>query len=1052
VIEEKNVKVPFRKLKYIHHMSDIQIRNLKRHKEYEEVFERTYEEVRKYPDNAVAYIGGDIAHSKTEMSPELVDQLSRLFKNLADIVPTIIIAGNHDCNLNNRSRLDCLSPIVDNLKHPNLHYLKDTGVYKCADVKFVVWDVWDDKKKYIKAKDVKGDTKIVLFHGTVDKCQTDLGFRLPSDVKITQFKGYDMGLLGDIHKRQHLNKEETISYCGSLVQQNHGEGLDHGYLLWDVPKRKSTYIPVHNEFGYYTLDIDNGKFKDVIDMPQKARLRLRVANTNAVQLKKILALIHSKYGIKEINVIRTDGFSGDKIRVEDKIDVGDITNSDYQYNLIEDYLNRNYIVDEELLVKIKEINDDLNVVLPDEEIQRNVSWKLKSLEFDNMFSYGKDNVVNFTKLNGIVGLFAPNASGKSSLLDALSFCLFDTSSRAFKAANILNNKKGSFHCKANFEIDGLDYYIERTAKKNFRSGHVKVDVEFWMVDEGGDKISLNGDQRRTTNANIRRVVGTFEDFVLTSLSLQTNNTVFIDKTQKERKELLAQFMGIGIFDQLYMLAHEDISEVSAILKDFKKRDYGLELSDINKNLLILNKVESKLLVEKGNISGEESQLNVDILELTKKLKSVDDSILDVDKLKGDKLHTRGELNDIDVRLGTLKSNRTQNEFRETELKEKIKNYTDSNLNQKYLKLQQFIEDRKDTKIEIDKLKIEVRHKLDKIDKLGNLKYDEDCEFCMSNPFTLDAISTREGLDDDKKLADKYVKKYDRIDKKVRDLEYAKNDKVDLDRSLNALQNIEIQNSKFVSEETVLRERKKALISQITIFEEKISKYYMQEKDILYNKEIEEDIEDLKITINDLSALIQKNEDDLNDSRGKIKVAETNKQNIVDTINKVEDLEIKYKAYEYYLDAVKRDGVPYELVSKALPTVEGEVNNILAQIVDFNIVLQMDGKNINTFIAYDEDNVWPLELSSGMERFISSLAIRVGLINVCNLPRTNFLAIDEGWGTMDSDNLNSVYNLFQYLKSQFQFTLIVSHIESMRDAVDSLLEIKKEGNYSNINYA
>ena len=40
---------------------------------------------------------------------------------------------------------------------------------------------------------------------------------------------------------------------------------------------------------------------------------------------------------------------------------------------------------------------------------------------------------------------------------------------------------------------------------------------------------------------------------------------------------------------------------------------------------------------------------------------------------------------------------------------------------------------------------------------------------------------------------------------------------------------------------------------------------------------------------------------------------------------------------------------------------------------------------------------PLELSSGMERFISSLAIRVGLMNVSNLPRTNFLAIDEGWG-------------------------------------------------------
>ena len=75
------VKVPFRKLKHIHHKSDIQIRNLKRHREYEEVFNRLYEKVKEYPENAVAYIGGDIAHSKTEMSPELIDQLSRLFKN-----------------------------------------------------------------------------------------------------------------------------------------------------------------------------------------------------------------------------------------------------------------------------------------------------------------------------------------------------------------------------------------------------------------------------------------------------------------------------------------------------------------------------------------------------------------------------------------------------------------------------------------------------------------------------------------------------------------------------------------------------------------------------------------------------------------------------------------------------------------------------------------------------------------------------------------------------------------------------------------------------------
>ncbi len=449
MIEPKVVKVPFRKLKHIHHISDIQIRNLKRHKEYEEVFERTYEEVRKNKNNAVVYIGGDIAHSKTDMSPELVDQLSRLFKNLSDICPTIIIAGNHDCNLNNRSRMDVLTPIVNNLQHPNLHYLKDTGVYKFADTSFVVWDCWTDEKDFIEAKDVEGNTKVVLFHGTVDRCETDLGFRLPSDVKITKFKGYDLGLLGDIHKRQHLNKSETISYCGSLVQQNHGEGLSHGYLLWDVPNRKSKYIEIPNDYGYYTIDIDSGNVPDCPDIPKKARLRVRVSNTSATELKKALAVIHNKYGIEEMSVTRTDSlYNNDRVRNK-TISIGDINNTDVQYQLIVDYLNANHIVDDETLLKIKNINESLNQDLPEEEVYRNVHWKLKTFEWSNMFSYGEDNIVDFTKLNGIVGMFAPNAQGKSSLLDALSFCLFDTCSRAFKAENVLNNKKKDFYCKVN---------------------------------------------------------------------------------------------------------------------------------------------------------------------------------------------------------------------------------------------------------------------------------------------------------------------------------------------------------------------------------------------------------------------------------------------------------------------------------------------------------------------------------------------------------------------------------------------------------------------------
>ena len=53
--------------------------------------------------------------------------------------------------------------------------------------------------------------------------------------------------------------------------------------------------------------------------------------------------------------------------------------------------------------------------------------------------------------------------------------------------------------------------------------------------------------------------------------------------------------------------------------------------------------------------------------------------------------------------------------------------------------------------------------------------------------------------------------------------------------------------------------------------------------------------------------------------------------------------------------------------------------------------------------------------------------------------------------MDSENLNSVYNLFQFLKSQFDFSLIISHIETMRDAVDTLLDVHKKNGFSSVTF-
>jgi DNA repair exonuclease SbcCD ATPase subunit len=106
-------------------------------------------------------------------------------------------------------------------------------------------------------------------------------------------------------------------------------------------------------------------------------------------------------------------------------------------------------------------------------------------------------------------------------------------------------------------------------------------------------------------------------------------------------------------------------------------------------------------------------------------------------------------------------------------------------------------------------------------------------------------------------------------------------------------------------------------------------------------------------------------------------------------------------------------------------------------------LDLDGKNINAKIIYDEEKLWPMEMASGMEKFITGIAIRVALVGISNLPRPNFLAIDEGFSTLDADNSANLPMVFDYLKSQFDFIFLISHMDYIRDFVDISLDLKKD---------
>ena len=230
----------------------------------------------------------------------------------------------------------------------------------------------------------------------------------------------------------------------------------------------------------------------------------------------------------------------------------------------------------------------------------------------------------------------------------------------------------------------------------------------------------------------------------------------------------------------------------------------------------------------------------------------------------------------------------------------------------------------------------------------------------------------------------------------------------------------------------------------------ISTFYTNKDIIENNNKLMSDINTQKDLIKSIDVNIKSINSKLFSSLTEKGKLEVQYKTVTEQLQKVKELESSYEAYKHYTNVVSRDGIPYEIITKTLPEIEKEVNNILQQLVDFTVTLQTDGKNIMTNIVY-EDKRWPLEMASGMEKFVSGLAIRVSLINISNLPRPNIICIDEGFGCADSDHLGQMGALFNYLKHQFDFIWVISHLDQMRDMVDNQVEIKKENGFSKVVY-
>jgi len=1026
----------------IYHISDIHIRNFKRHKEYRRVFQTLRDTIKlSIDDKSLIVLTGDIVHSKTDVTPELVFEVQELLKSLADIGPVLLIPGNHDANLNNNHRMDALTPIVNALDHKNIYYSVNSEVFNIGNITFSHWSVFDDN--YISASDIESDYKICMFHGAVQNAYTEVGFKLQGG-KITakHFDGYDITLLGDIHKLQYLNEEKTIAYPGSLIQQNHGEGLDHGMLIWNLKEKSSEYVSIYNDTAFYTIYVDKGNHDPIPkDLPSNIYLRIRHSNTDQLRLKEIISSFKSERVIVEQSIQRTNESKELDSLGKKSNKFIDIRDEHQQNCLIDKFLSSKYEISEEQKQEIRSINSYVNQQLPKTEMSRNIVWSPKKFEFENMFSYGKDNVIDFTNMVGTYGIFAANASGKSTLLDAISYCIFDKCSKTNRSSQVLNTSSNTFYCKLDFELDNKKYVIERDGLRE-KNGNVRVKVNFYYVDDLGNKVSLNGKERNDTNASIRTVLGSYEDFALTALSAQGANSGFIDMNQKDRKELLSQFLDINVFESMYDFANNEIKDIFAVMKQYKKVDHTEEIQKIDEQKISLNKNIEELKLQKANLENERESLNKHILEEHILLQTVSSKIANEEQLKSeiDELNKQLSKSVSDEAIFVLDSKSTKDKLN---LYEESLNKIDlQDLNNRLNQIKDLINNKTSVTNEINKLKIHLSHQKDKLNKLQELEYDENCTYCMNNVFVKDAISTKQSYEDLVKQKEVIELDLNTIDTAITNLGNVEDNKKEYDTLLQEINNTEKKSLKLDSELQRVQIDQTKIKQKIKDKETELDTYRKEKKKIEQNLLVQSRITEYEFKHKIAENNLKKVNDDLTDHLISVNSLSSKRDKYTNDLTELVKLQSKYDLYKMYSEAVHRDGVPHQLISDTIPQIQEEINTILQQLVDFMIVLHPDDKNINAYIAYDNDRYWPIELTSGMEKFVASLAIRSSLINVSSLPRPNFIAIDEGFGALDSNNLGSIVSYFDHLKNQFKFIMIVSHIDSMRDAVDNIIEINK----------
>ena len=1037
------------------HVSDTHVLLNKRHDEYREVFQQIYDLARKQQVTHIVHTG-DLFHSKLQLTPECVSLAVEFLRNLADIAPVYMICGNHDLSLKSTKRLDSITPIIEAIKSDRIHYFRNSGEYNFEDVTFGAFSMLDPDN-YPQVSDPT-KINIALYHGSISGVVTDSGYIIShGDCDVSIFKNYDYALLGDIHiSNQKVDDEGRVRYAGSTIQQNFAEDINKGVLIWDI-KDKNNFIVTEHLFAcpkpFITLDLDNeGRFEEWRKLPPQSRIRLQTFyNLTADRVKNALDAVKSKYRPESVTFVSKALTNKENLaKVSNLSRAMNLRDISVQEELIAEYLKQ-YNADPAMLERVYELNRRLNSqVESSEEVGRNINWKLKSLEWDNLFNYGEDNCIDFTKLNGVVGIHGKNFSGKSSSMDALLYTLFNTTSKNNrKNLNIINQNREKGRGRATLEIDGNEYVIERTSEKYTKKSkgmeivEAKTDVKFCMSDQS----SLDGIDRNDTDKTIRKYLGSVDDFMLTGFATQFSAQSFIAEGSTNRKAILAKFLDLDLFEAKFKAAKSEISATKAILKKLESVDYDREIKETK---LLISTAEDNIEISKNGLAVFNSELKTkreELFSIQTQIKLIE---RDNDKLS--QLVKSKESYSEAVTILNSRISETSDKIRQ--ISSEIGKLSDDLA----VDIQQLLD--KKSKIDannksIDQLKNDqallkqentvLNNQIKILDGIPCGTQYPDCKFISNANKANDKKPSH-----DKKLIklntsiEKLNKEQDSLDvsavvREIKKYENALAIKQKLESELSeANSNAEKWSYKLETAKELLQKSIDELNS------------YSNNADAGLLSGLSDQEKLLKSTVQDLESKIAALQQNITNQYRESGYCISKLETLEEQKQELSEKRSEFGVYDLFLKCMHPNGISYQVIKNKLPVINEEINKILANVVDFEVFLLNDDDKLDIMIKHPKHEPRPLEMGSGAEKSLSSIAIRLAFLQVTSLPKSQFLILDEPGTSLDAENLSGFIRILDLIKSYFKTVILISHLDVLKDAVDMQIVIERKGDFAYVN--